>query len=82
VAWRKLDDLKSPKSTQYSRLVVEAIEQALAAKLLQVAAWLAFALIVFATLAPLHSDQLCPAQLERFAAFAMVGLFFGLTYAT
>jgi hypothetical protein len=58
------------------------MEHDLVAKWLRVTAWLAFALIVFVTLAPLQYRPVVShhAQLERFAAFAMVGLFFGLSY--
>jgi hypothetical protein len=50
--------------------------------LLAAAAWATFAFIVFSTLAPLHLRPVVTrnADLERFAAFAMLGLLFGLAY--
>jgi hypothetical protein len=50
--------------------------------LLAAAAWATFAFIVFSTLAPLHWRPVVTrnADLERFAAFAMLGLLFGLAY--
>jgi hypothetical protein len=50
--------------------------------LLAGAAWVTFAFIVFSTLAPLHLRPVVArnADLERFAAFAMLGLLFGLAY--
>jgi hypothetical protein len=59
------------------------IEHGFVSKLLRVIAWLAFASIVFVTLAPLQFRPVVShhAQSERFAAFAMVGLLFGLAYS-
>jgi len=46
-----------------------------------VASWLMLAFIVFATLSPLEARPvLVAAQFERFAAFAVLGLAFGLAY--
>jgi hypothetical protein len=51
-------------------------------KLLATAAWIAFALIVFLTISPLDMRPVVTANpdIERFAAFALVGLLFGLAY--
>jgi hypothetical protein len=51
-------------------------------KLLATAAWTAFALIVFFTISPLSMRPVVAANpdIERFAAFALVGLLFGLAY--
>jgi hypothetical protein len=74
--------LKSPNARDLADWSSKLIARDLVAKLLRITAWLAFALIVFVTLAPLqYRPVVSPhAQLERFAAFAMVGLFFGLAY--
>jgi hypothetical protein len=63
-------------------LLSKVIQQDFVARLLVVAAWLVFAFIVFATLAPLQFRPVVShhAQLERFAAFATLGLLFGLAY--
>lgn len=46
-----------------------------------IAGWLALAFIVFATLSPIHDRPVITSpQLERFAAFAVAGLAFGLAY--
>jgi VanZ family protein len=46
-----------------------------------VAGWLALAFIVYATLSPIDDRPVVAgAQLEHFAAFAVVGLAFGLAY--
>ena len=46
-----------------------------------IAGWLALAFIVFATLSPIHDRPVIAGpQLEHFAAFAVVGLAFGLAY--
>ena len=46
-----------------------------------VASWLALAFIVYATLSPIEARPvLAGAQFERFAAFAVLGLAFGLAY--
>jgi VanZ family protein len=51
-------------------------------KLLAVAAWMALGLLVFVTISPLETRPIVTenANIERFAAFAMVGLLFGLAY--
>ncbi|MFZ3374438.1 MAG: hypothetical protein WA183_02680 [Chthoniobacterales bacterium] len=51
-------------------------------RLLATAAWTAFALIVFFTISPLNMRPGVTADpnIERFAAFALVGLLFGLAY--
>jgi hypothetical protein len=51
-------------------------------KLLMTAAWIALALIVFVTLSPLETRPVITENpnIERFAAFALVGLLFGLAY--
>lgn len=50
-------------------------------KFIAVAAWLSLAFIVFATLSPIDlRPQVAGAGLERFAAFAVTGLLFGLAY--
>jgi VanZ family protein len=51
-------------------------------KLLVTAAWIALALIVFVTLSPLETRPVITENpnIERFAAFALVGLLFGLSY--
>jgi VanZ like family len=51
-------------------------------RLLIVSAWAGFALIVFVTLAPVVLRPVVTphADLERFAAFAVLGLLFGLAY--
>ena len=51
-------------------------------KLLAIAAWTAFTLIVFLTIAPLDMRPVVTADpnIERFVAFALVGLLFGLAY--
>jgi hypothetical protein len=51
-------------------------------KLLAIAAWSALALIVFLTLSPLDMRPVVTADpnIERFVAFALVGLLFGLAY--
>jgi VanZ family protein len=51
-------------------------------KLLAIAAWTALALIVFLTLSPLDMRPVVTADpnIERFVAFALVGLLFGLAY--
>ena len=46
-----------------------------------IAGWLALAFIVYATLSPIDDRPvIAGAQLEHFAAFAVVGLAFGLAY--
>ena len=46
-----------------------------------VAGWLAFAFIVYATLSPINDRPVVAGlQFEHFAAFAVVGLAFGLAY--
>ncbi len=46
-----------------------------------IAGWLALAFIVFATLSPINDRPVIAGkQLEHFAAFAVVGLAFGLAY--
>jgi VanZ like protein len=49
---------------------------------LATAAWIAFALIVFATLSPLSLRPTVTANpnIERFASFGLLGLLFGLVY--
>jgi hypothetical protein len=51
-------------------------------KLLAISAWTAFALIVFLTISPLDMRPVITADpnIERFVAFAIVGLLFGLAY--
>ena len=50
-------------------------------KLVAIAAWLSLAFIVFATLSPIGlRPQVAGVGLERFAAFAVTGLLFGLAY--
>jgi hypothetical protein len=51
-------------------------------RLLATAAWTAFALVVFFTISPLSMRPVVTANpnIERFAAFALVGLLFGLAY--
>jgi hypothetical protein len=51
-------------------------------KLLVTAAWIALTLIVLATVSPLEMRPLVTENpnIERFAAFALVGLLFGLAY--
>jgi len=51
-------------------------------KLLAAAAWTALAMIVFVTVSPLDMRPVVTANpnIERFAAFALVGLLFGLAY--
>jgi hypothetical protein len=51
-------------------------------KLLAIAAWSTFAFIVFVTISPLGVRPVVTANpnIERFAAFALVGLLFGLAY--
>jgi hypothetical protein len=51
-------------------------------KLLAIAAWTAFAVIVFVTISPLEMRPVVTADpnIERFVAFALVGLLFGLAY--
>src|SRR5882757_8386289 len=51
-------------------------------KLLVTAAWIALALIVFVTLSPLETRPVITKNpnMEPFAAFALVGLLFGLAY--
>jgi VanZ family protein len=50
-------------------------------KVSAIAGWLGFAFIVYATLSPLEARPvLADVQLEHFAAFACVGLAFGLAY--
>jgi hypothetical protein len=74
--------LNSPNARYLADWSSNLVEHDLVAKLLRITAWLAFALIVFVTLSPLQYRLVVShhAQLERFAAFAMVGLFFGLAY--
>lgn len=46
-----------------------------------IAGWLAFAFIVYATLSPIEARPVFAGlQLEHFAAFALLGLAFGLAY--
>jgi len=51
-------------------------------KLLATAAWIALGLIIFLTISPLDMRPVVTADpnIERFAAFALVGLLFGLAY--
>jgi hypothetical protein len=79
---QEFDDLNSRNARDIADGSSKLIEPDFAAKWLRIAAWLAFAFIVFATLAPLQFRPVVShhAQLERFAAFATVGLFFGLAY--
>jgi VanZ family protein len=51
-------------------------------KLLAAAAWVALALLVFVTISPLQTRPVVTenANIERFAAFAIVGVLFGLAY--
>jgi VanZ like family len=51
-------------------------------KLLSIAAWAALALVVLVTVSPLEMRPVLTADpnIERFAAFAMLGLLFGLAY--
>jgi VanZ like family len=51
-------------------------------KLLAAAAWTALALIVFLTVSPLDMRPVVTADpnIERFVAFALIGLLFGLAY--
>jgi VanZ family protein len=51
-------------------------------KLLATAAWSALALIVFVTVSPIDLRPVATADpnIERFAAFALLGLLFGLAY--
>jgi hypothetical protein len=51
-------------------------------KVLVTAAWVALALIVFVTVSPLETRPVITENpdIERFAAFALVGLLFGLAY--
>jgi hypothetical protein len=51
-------------------------------KLLAASAWAAFALIVFVTVSPIDMRPVVTADpnIERFAAFAVMGLLFGLAY--
>jgi VanZ family protein len=53
-------------------------------KLLATAAWAAFAVLVFVTISPLGMRPVVTANpnIERFAAFAIVGLLFGFAYPT
>jgi hypothetical protein len=77
-----LDDLNSRNARDIADESSKLIGHDFAAKWLRIAAWLPFAFIVFATLAPLQFRPVVShhAQLERFAAFATVGVFFGLAY--
>ena len=46
-----------------------------------IAAWLALAVVVYVTLAPInYRPVIAGAEFDRFAAFAVVGLAFGLAY--
>ncbi len=46
-----------------------------------VAAWSVLAIIVFATLCPIQfRPVVAPSDVERFAAFGLVGLLFGVAY--
>jgi hypothetical protein len=50
-------------------------------KLVATAAWLSLAFIVFATLSPIDlRPQVAGVGLERFGAFAVTGVLFGLAY--
>jgi hypothetical protein len=51
-------------------------------KLLAVAAWSALGLLIFVTISPLETRPVVAenADIERFAAFTIVGLLFGLAY--
>ena len=51
-------------------------------RLLAAAAWIAFALIVFVTISPIDMRPVITTNpdIERFAAFALLGLLFGLAY--
>jgi VanZ family protein len=51
-------------------------------RLLATAAWIAFALIVFSTLAPLNLRPTIThdPNIERFVAYAVLGMLFGLAY--
>jgi hypothetical protein len=74
--------LKNPNAGELADWSSRLIAHDIVSKLLRVTPWLALALIVFVTLAPLQYRPVVShhAQLERFAAFATVGLFFGLAY--
>jgi hypothetical protein len=58
------------------------MENSMLHKLLATAAWTAFALIVFFTISPVGMRPVVTANpdIERFAAFALIGLLFGLAY--
>ena len=46
-----------------------------------IAGWLALAFVVYATLSPIYDRPvIAPPQVEHFAAFAVVGLAFGLAH--
>lgn len=50
-------------------------------KFITVAAWVVFAGIAFVTLSPIGlRPHIAAPNLERFAAFAMLGLLFGMAY--
>jgi hypothetical protein len=51
-------------------------------RILKIAAWTAFALIVFVTVSPIDMRPVVTADpdIERFAAFALLGLLFGFAY--
>lgn len=51
-------------------------------RLLSAAAWTAFALIVFVTISPIEMRPVVTSDpnIERFAAFALLGLLLGLAY--
>ena len=52
-------------------------------RIFSVAGWLAFAFIVYATLSPINDRPVVAGpQYEHFAAFALMGLAFGLAYPT
>jgi hypothetical protein len=77
-----VDGLDSFKAGNVAILLSKVIQHKFVARLFIGCAWLAFAFIVFATLAPLQFRPVVShhAQLERFAAFATLGLLFGLAY--
>jgi len=63
-------------------LVGTSSEKRMLHKLLATAAWAAFGVLVFVTISPLGMRPVVTADpnVERFAAFAIVGLLFGLAY--
>ena len=77
-----VDGLDGFKVGNVATLLSKVIQHKFVARLFIGCAWLAFVFIVFATLAPLQFRPVVShdAQLERFGAFAMLGLLFGLAY--